>query len=431
MTQPISRRQLLAGAASLGLAAQGRALGLGLRSLEDTPQLGRSVVVIFLRGGADFLNMIVPRGDQSYELSRPSIGIAEDEVVPLDRDWGLHPSLAPLKALYDEELFVPFVGVGSPHPTRSHFDAQDFMSYGAPGDRTVHSGWLNRYLTATQPEEGERNEFRGIGMQQLLPTSLRGEFPILAVPDDFQSPRTGGILDYFEKFYGADGKKGAGDDEEGEVPMDDESGGRMGEERPQGSDVVESGKVTIETLRRFKEIVGRSVETDHGYPDSKFGAGMQRIAQVLKSGEELEVAGIDIGAWDHHANQGGAQGAQARKLADLARGLVAFRKHMGASFQNTVVLVMTEFGRTVRENGSQGTDHGHGSGMFVLGGGLRDGVHGDWRGLSAKSLYEGRDVPVTTDFRDVFSAVLKEHLDFKPPKGFFPGYKPKSLKLFR
>lgn len=430
MTHQLSRRQLLAGAASLGLAAHGRALGLGPLRSEDAPQLGRSVVAIYLRGGADFLNMIVPRDDQSYELSRPSIGVTEEQLVPLDRDWGLHPALAPLKALYEEEVFVPLVGVGSPHPTRSHFDAQDFMSYAAPGDRTIHSGWLNRYLTATQPAEGERNEFRGIGMQRLLPTALRGDFPILAVPDNFQSSRTGGILDYFEKFYGADGKKG-GDDEGGDTPMDGDSGGRMDEERPRGADVVESGKVTIETLRRFKEIVGVPVETNYGYPESSFGEGMQRIAQVLKSGEGLEVAGIDIGAWDHHANQGGAEGTQARKLADMAQGLVAFRKHMGANFQNTVVLVMTEFGRTVRENGSRGTDHGHGSGMFVLGGGLRDGVRGDWRGLDTKSLYEGRDVPVTTDFRDVFAAVLKEHLDFKPPKGFFPDYKSKSLKLFR
>ena len=428
MTHSITRRQLLAGAAGLGLAAQGRALGLGLGPADDAPRVGRSVVTIFLRGGADFLNMIVPRGDDAYELSRPGIGVTEDELVPLDRDWGLHPSLSPLKALFDEELFVPMVGVGSPHPTRSHFDAQDFMSYGAPGDRTVHSGWLNRYLTATQPEEGERNEFRGIGMQRLLPTSLRGDFPILAVPDDFQSPRTGGILDYFEKFYGADGE---GRDDDEETPMDGDSDPRMDEERSEGADVVESGKVTIETLRRFKEIVGERVEVDHGYPNSKFGVGMQRIAQVFKSGEGLEVAGIDIGGWDHHANQGGAQGNQARKLADLAQGLVAFRKHMGADFGNTVVLVMTEFGRTVRENGSGGTDHGHGSGMFVLGGGLRDGVQGDWRGLSTKSLYQGRDVPVTTDFRDVFAAVLKEHLDFKPPKGFFPDYRPRSLKLFR
>jgi uncharacterized protein (DUF1501 family) len=420
-----TRRQFLGGAAGLGLAATGSALGLP--RLEERGA-GRSLVVVYLRGGADFLNMIVPRRDDAYELSRPGIAIREDELVPLDRDWGLHPALGALKSLHDEGLFAPVVAVGSPHPTRSHFDAQDFMNHGAPGDRTVHSGWLNRYLVATQPEDAARNEFRGVGMQRLLPTALRGDFPVLAVPDGFDGRRGGGILDRFEKFYGADRRRPEPEEEGEDAPM--ERGG-MGRREEEGLDVVHSGKVTIETLRRFQEIVAAPVETDHGYPRSRFGDGMRRIAQVLRSGEGLEVAGIDVDGWDHHANQGGAEGTQARQLEDLALGLAAFRRHMGEAFASTVVLVMTEFGRTVRENGSGGTDHGHGSGMLVLGGGLREGVQGDWKGLDLNSLYEGRDVPVTTDFRDLFATVLREHLDFRCPKDFFPGHRPRTVKLFR
>lgn len=428
MTHKLSRRHFLQGATALGLASHTPALGLSaLQEPGGAPPL-RSLVVVYLRGGADFLNMVVPRKDRTYELVRPGIGIGEEAAVPLDSHWALHPALRPLLSLYEEEFFVPVVNTGSPHPTRSHFDAQDFMNYAAPGDRTVHDGWLNRYLTATA--EGRSKEFRAVGMQRLLPTALRGTFPVLAVPDNFENQRSSKVLDYFEKFYGADGRKTQGDDE---------GGGEMGgddmdrdSERDEGVDVRESGKVTIETLRRFREIVGRSRDADFGYPRSGLGVGLQRIAQVLKAREGLEVAAIDVNGWDHHANQGGDQGAQARMLADLAGALAAFRRHLGTEFASTLVMVMTEFGRTVLENGSGGTDHGHGSGMLLLGGGLKAGeVHGEWSGLKSDQLYQGRDLPVSTDYRDVFYTVLREHLDFKAPKEFFPDYKPKRLKLFR
>lgn len=428
MKSDLSRRGFLHGATALGLAAQAQALGLPLLQGSRSAAKTRSVVVIFLRGGADFLNMIVPLRSDMYELKRPGIAIRPEVAVKLDSDWGLHPALQPLASLYEQELFLPIINAGSTHPTRSHFDAQDFMCYAAPGNRTVRSGWLNRYLAATQTAEG--NDFRALGMQRLLPTSLRGEFPVLAVPDEYQAKRSNDVLDYFEKFYGADGKKkeeGSGEGEDGEM------GGDMDRRREpnEGVDVVESGKVTIETLRRYRDIVSRSRVDDMGYPQSRLGEGLKRIGQVLLSDAGLEVAGIDYGGWDHHANQGGTDGPQARMLRDLGTSLAAFRKHLGETFENTMVVVMTEFGRTVIENGSGGTDHGHGSGMFLLGGGLKGGqVFGDWDGLRNEKLYEGRDLPVSTDFRDVFNTVLREHLDFKAPKEFFPGHKPKKLKLF-
>jgi len=414
----LSRRSFLQGAAALGLAGPGTAIGLRGARPEESQQ--RSLVFVFLRGGADFLNMVIPLDDDFYALKRPGIGISPDEIVPLDSHWGLHPALGALAPLYAAEEFLPIVNAGSPHRTRSHFDAQDFMCFGAPGMRTVHDGWLNRYLEATRGAQQE--EFRAVGMQRLLPTSLRGSYPVLAVPDAFIDKRSKEVLGLFDEFYGADGME---DEREGD--------GSMEGEREDGGDVdvVESGRVTIETLRRYREIVSRPDPAAVDYPRSSFAGALQNLARVIRAGEGLEVAGIDLNGWDHHANQGASGGVHARLQRDLAHSLVAFRRHLGEAFERTLIVVVTEFGRTVLENGSGGTDHGHGGGIFLLGGGLRGGkVHGDWVGLRSERLYQGRDLPVTTDFRDVFATVLAEHLDFKAPKGFFPDYRPKKLRLF-
>ena len=421
MNSPLSRRNLLKGAAALSLSTHAAALARMNSYGFDESHRTKSMVLVYLRGGADFLNMIIPRTDPSYEICRPTIGIKKNEMVELSRHWGLHPALKSLKPIYDEGLLIPYTGVGSPHPTRSHFDAQDFMNFAAPGDRTVVNGWLNRYLTLTsKADEPDVNEFRGIGMQRLLPIAVRGSYPVLAVPDDFASRRATSVLNRFGKFYGADG----------EMQNDGEMDSRP--EPTEGVDVLESGKNTIESLRRFREIVSAKQLENFGYPDTKLGEGMQRIAQVILSGEGLEVAAIDFNGWDHHVRQGGARGSQANKLRELSNSLAAFRKQLGDRIGETLVLVMTEFGRTVHENGSGGTDHGHGSGMFLMGGDLKGGkVYGDYSNLRTNNLYQGRDLPVTTDFRDVIGAVLRGHMDLKVPKDFFPDYRAKKLKLFR
>ncbi len=207
----------------------------------------------------------------------------------------------------------------------------------------------------------------------------------------------------------------------------------MGERKDDSTGVVESGKATIETLRRFQEIVGskKSRRGDSNYPQSRFGSRLEIIARVLKSGEGLEVAGIDIGGWDDHTNQGGVEGRQADRLRDFATAIAAFCEDMGPRMENTSVVVMTEFGRTVRENGNNGTDHGHGGGMFVIGGGVKGGkVHGSWRGLGDENLYQGRDLQATTDFRDVMAECLDGVFGFRLPKGFFPDYKIRKVGLF-
>lgn len=419
-----TRRDFLKYGAAAGLALQAGPLARHAFAAPGYATRGnKALVVIYLRGGADPLNMLIPYGDEAYRGIRPTVRVAEDEgMVKLDDMFALHPALTPLERAWNEKALAPIVCAGSPHPTRSHFDAQDWMEFAAPGDRTCREGWLNRYLVATHRDGA--SEFRALGMQELLPRSLRGQYPVLAVPRSTESKRTDKTLDDFEKFYG-DG-------------MDVMEGGddMMGRREEDAAGVVESGRVTIETLRRFKEIVAKQQKRQDGdtvsgsaYPDGRFGSRLQQIALVIKADEGLEVAGIDYGGWDDHANMGGAEGRMADRMRDVASGLAAFYQDLGPRMADTTVLVMTEFGRTCRENGNRGTDHGHGGAMWVLGGGVKGGqVHGTWNGLDRSAMYQGRDLPVNTDFREVYASVLEHGLGFEPGKEFFPDFKTKGLK---
>ncbi|MFK5955144.1 MAG: DUF1501 domain-containing protein [Planctomycetota bacterium] len=419
-----TRRDFLRLAATAGVLSQVDPFTSRLLAVSPPAPTDSALVVIFLRGAADAMNMIVPFGDPGYAALRPTIaGTIADGVVPLDKTFGLHPAMRSLKPIYDAGQFAPIVCAGSPHSTRSHFDAQDWMEFAAPGDRSMRDGWVNRYLEFTKPKKDNVSDFRALGMQELLPRSLRGSYPVLAVPTSLGRRKTGKTLDRFERFYGDSGGM-----LEGGSSMD----GRR-EEDPAG--VVASGRITIETLRRFGEIIAvaekkkkkamRNNQTVSGssYPTSKFANRLKQIALVLRANEGLEVAGIDYGGWDDHTQEGGIEGRMADRMTDFSKSLAAFCRDLGPQLETTTILVMSEFGRTVRENGNSGTDHGHGSNMLILGGGVKGGkVHGDWRGLAEGSLYQGRDLAVTTDFRDVMHDVMGNALGFDPPKGFFPGY---------
>ncbi len=376
-----------------------------------------ALVTIYLRGGQDTLNTLVPFGDERYGQLRPTIAIpasGEGAVLPLDKTFGLHPALAPLGPLYAAKRLLPIVCVGSPHPTRSHFDAQDFMEYAAPGLRTVRAGWLDRYLHQTRSDRD--SPLRAVAMQGLLPKSLRGDYPVLAVPD---TQRRGEGLGAVEGLYGG-----------GET-----MGGQMGDPKPTGpvDPVLEAGRATIAALRRLDEVVQQApaAPATATYPQGGLGQRLRRIARLIRAGE-TEVACADMGGWDHHANEGGSEGTFATMLGHVAQSLAAFATDLGPDLDRTLVLVMTEFGRTCRENGNAGTDHGHGGLMLALGGGIAGGrIAGRWNGLADKDLYQARDLPVTTDFRDVMADVLRQHLGFQPPADFFPGHKPgKGLGLF-
>ncbi|MHC4954564.1 MAG: DUF1501 domain-containing protein [Planctomycetota bacterium] len=386
-----------------------------------------TLVILYLRGGMDALNVIVPYKDKRYYDLRPTLAVPREGtdgkpgIIPLDSEFGLHPAFASLKPFWDAKRFAPVVNVGSPHPTRSHFDAQDFMEYAAPGMRTVRDGWLNRYLAVTDPDAGKRTKqqeasLRALAMQGLLPRSLRGRYPVIAVPERnvLKDEKT---LKMFGELYG-----------EEDAPEFDEMGGARG--GPGGrvaetDGVLRAGRYTAETLERLKKIIERKeARAASKYPASPLGAKLRAISQVIRSGEGLEVAALDINGWDTHANQGLHEGAMPRLMQDLGDSVAAFLNDLGEHLDSTLVVTMTEFGRTCKENGNFGTDHGHGGAMFLLGGGVKGGkVHGKWTGLGERDMYQARDLKVTTDFRDVFGQILQEHFRFKAKKGFFPGYR--------
>ncbi|MCC6574970.1 MAG: DUF1501 domain-containing protein [Planctomycetes bacterium] len=419
----LSRRTFLriAGVGALSLAlpelALRRLVADDAKPLSQTPP-GPSLVVVFLRGGADALNILVPWADKRYYDLRPSIAILPEKtqdaagVIKLDKTFGLHPSLAALKPHFDASRLAPICCVGSPHSTRSHFDAQDFMERGAPGARAVNTGWLNRYLNATNKNTKSSDEqLRAVAMQSLLPRALRGDFPVLAVPDE-RVLNDGQLMGLFDKIYN-DGKKNEPAKE------------GMGEEKRENS-VEDTGKDTVETLKRYKEILKRPIDGNRArFPEDALGKRLKDVATVIRAGVGLEVASFDINGWDDHVNEGDQLSTRLKSLGD---GLAAFVDDLGEKASNTLVVVMTEFGRTCRENGNEGTDHGHGGCMLLMGGKLKGGkVHGQWTGLEEKDLYEKRDLAVTTDYRDVFAEVLRGHLKFDSPKDFFPEYSPKPV----
>jgi len=432
----LTRRRFLQFTAAAAGATQFGALGSRIWAQPATALApfaargeGRSLVVLFLRGAADVLNMVIPYGDPNYEAKRPTLASSlADGLIKLDDTFALHPAMAPLEREWAAKMFAPIVCTGSPHTTRSHFDAQDWMEFAAPGNRSMRQGWVNRYLAATETKGA--SEFRALGLQQLLPRSFRGMYPVLAVPANAGRRRSGKTLDRFEDFYGDGSDMMEGGDSMKGNREDDAAG------------VVSSGRVTIETLRRFQQIVAEGerearlrqkggTETVSGtsYPDSRFGKALRTLSVVLKADAGVEASGLDFGGWDDHAQEGSIEGRMADRMSDLARGLSAFAGDLGPQMARTTVVVMSEFGRTVRENGNNGTDHGHGSTMLVLGGGVKGGqVHGDWRGLADDALYQGRDLAVTTDFRDVLYNILGNGLGFEAPKGFFPDYSPSVIK---
>lgn len=447
MSNDVSRRSFLARSA-LAASALSFPLPLRTRATRQSETAAPILVVIFLRGGQDALNTVVPYRDANYHAMRPTIAIAakaeEDQkgVLALDKHWGLHPALEPLMGFWEKKALAPLVCCGSPHPTRSHFDAQDFMEYGAPGLPQKDGGWLNRYLRLTEGRRGKDDDLRAIAMQGLLPRSLRGQYPVLAVPER-EARQAGAYLDLFDELYGEDAARGMkpADKKPGEKKAADNKRGSKGDavmgndamgdasKRLEDDPVVASGRATIETLRRYQDIVGNNRGRKQGgarFPRGRLGPRLEDIAKVINAGAGLEIACVDWNGWDHHTGQGGEGGRHAAMLGELAASIRAFFDTIGDHGKRTVVCTMTEFGRTCRENGNEGTDHGHGSCMLLVGGGLRGGkVYGKFAGLAESDLYQGRDLPVTTDYRDVMADLLVHHMGVaKLPKDFFPEYQP-------
>jgi uncharacterized protein (DUF1501 family) len=366
----------------------------------------RVLVAIFQRGAADGLNIVIPHGDPAYARARPRIAIPEptgaatDRALDLDGFFGLHPSLAPVRPLWARGELACVHAVGSPDSTRSHFDAQDFMEAGTPGVKSTADGWLNRCLQEL-PARPDSSVFRGVALAPILPRSLEGPATALALPAIEAFDLRGSPPDVqrgFESLY--------------RQAVQDFLGG--------------TGQATFEAVKRLRAARPTARPPEHGavYPKGRFGDALRQTAQLVKADVGLEVAFLEIGGWDHHVAEGGVRGQLASRLDELGQGLAAFWLDLGEHQAEVVVLTMTEFGRTVRENGNGGTDHGHAGVMFVLGGRVRGGkVHGRWPGLAPEHLYEGRDLALTTDFRDLFAEVAVRHLGIPWTASLFPGYR--------
>jgi uncharacterized protein (DUF1501 family) len=375
----------------------------------------KTLIAIFQRGAVDGLNMVVPHGERNYYDLRPQIaipqpgkGASEEAAVNLDGLFGLHPSLAPFKSLWDEKRLAIVHAVGSPDNTRSHFDAQDYMESATPGVKSTQDGWLNRTLQARP--EATQTPFRAISMTQNLPRSMQGRAPALAMQSlsDFQlraGASTASVQGGFESIY----EQGVGDLLQG------------------------TGKETFEAVNFLKKVNPAQYKPENGarYPGGPFGSSLMQIAQLIKAGVGLEVAFTDVGGWDTHRAEGGARGQLSNLLSQFSQGIQALVTDLGpARMQDVVVLTMSEFGRTVRQNGTGGTDHGHANAMFVVGGSVRGGkVYGQWPGLKDEQLFEGRDLALTTDFRDVFGEVASKHLGASDLQKVFPGYASSPAKF--
>ena len=366
------------------------------------------IIAIFQRGAADGISMVVPYGDGNYRISRPQIAIPEpkngnaDATVDLDGFFGLHPALSSFKAIYEAGQLAIVHAVGSPDNTRSHFDAQDYMESATPGRKSTPDGWLNRYMSAKKDENA--SAFRAVAFSANMPRTLMGAEPALAMTNisDFgvrAGQGTNQVAQSFEALYA----QGAGDMLHG------------------------TGKEAFEAVKMLKRANPQQYQPANGanYPRSPFGQSLLQIVQLIKSDIGLEVAFADVGGWDTHANQGASRGQLSNRLQDFSQALAALYRDLGDRMSNIVILTMTEFGRTIRQNGSGGTDHGHASCLFALGGPVKGGkVYGEWPGLATERLYEGRDLALTTDFRDVFAEVASRHMGASRLNTIFPGYNP-------
>jgi uncharacterized protein (DUF1501 family) len=362
----------------------------------------KRLVVIFQRGAADGLNIVVPHGERAYYAMRPSINIPRKDVLDLDGFFGLHPSLASFQPLWDQRHLAIVHAAGSPDPTRSHFDAQDFMESGTPGLKATPDGWLNRALRSA-PAPDDKSAFRAISLGPALPRILTGQERAVAVNNinDFgvggRNPNAAPIANTFEAMY----------------------------DHSSDSVLHGTGQETFDAVKMLKSADPAKYKPAPGadYPRGRFGDSLRQLAQLIKANLGVQVAFADIGGWDHHVNEGGTQGQIANVLREFSQSLSAFWIDLGDLADDTVIVTMSEFGRTARENGNRGTDHGHANVMFVMGGPVKGGkVYGQWPGLDQSQLYEGRDLALTTDFRRVIGEAIDRHLGNDKLAQVFPEF---------
>lgn len=373
---------------------------------------GDTLVCVFLRGGADGLNMVVPHGDDVYYEKRPFIniprpddnGVGNGRSLDLDGFFGLHPALEPLHTIYRAGDMAFVHATGSPDETRSHFEAMDLMERGATSNGD-YTGWLARHLATL--DTGNDSALRAIGIGEMLPASLTGAVSATAMRS---------IAEYH--LHGRD-------EHVGEMQALLQS--LYSQQDDLLTAVAQQTFAAIEVLAQVDVDGGAG---GGGYPEREFGEAMRMVAQLIKADVGVEVACVDLGGWDTHVAQGGAEGQMANLMGQLAQGLAAFYEDLQDRMQRVTLVVMSEFGRRAQENGGLGTDHGHGNMMMVMGGGIHGGnVYADWPGLHDAQVVGPGDLAITTDYRDVIGELLHKRLNNPLVADIFPGYKVNELGL--
>jgi uncharacterized protein (DUF1501 family) len=406
MTTPmLTRRALLTSGACALAAVAGPPRFLARAAHAAETARGKVLVAIFQRGAVDGLSLLVPHGDAAYYPARPSIALPRPRAgnagasLDLDGFFALHPALAPLLPLWGARTLAVVPACGSPDVTRSHFDAQDYMESGTPGVKSTPDGWLGRAAGALPPTDA--TPFRSVALGPRLPRVLRGDAGALA-------------LRSLERF---------------EVRTSQPAASQRGFEslyRDGVRDLLHgTGRETFDAVRMLKSAGAARLAPANGaeYPRGRFGESLRQIAQLVRADVGLRIAFADVEGWDTHVAQGAEQGQLANRLRELGAALAAFTRDLGDRMSDVVVLTMSEFGRTVAENGNRGTDHGHATAMLVLGGPVRGGrTYGRWPGLAPDQRFESRDLAVTTDFRHLFHEVTTAHLGIPTTTPLFPGW---------
>jgi uncharacterized protein (DUF1501 family) len=376
--------------------------GWAARSFAAVDPNPQRLVVVFLRGAIDGLSVVVPYREPTYYTDRPTIAIPQpgqpNGALDLDGQFGLHPALSSLLPLWQQKSLAFVHACGSNDETRSHFDAQDYLESGTPGVKTTRDGWMNRLMGVMS----DKNPIQAVSVGATTPRILLGKRAVANLASG----------------------RGAGNRMQIDKPQVATAFDRLYSSNDALSQTYREGRVArtelLKDLEAEMKIANNGATLPNGFPGDA-----QRLAGLMSRDPRIQVSFLAVGGWDTHINQGASQGQLARNLEQLAKGLVALQSGLGAAYQHTTIVVMSEFGRTVKENGNGGTDHGHGNAIWLLGGGIRGGtVYGKWAGLEPAQRYQGRDLAVTTDFRDVLGTVLTQRLGVDKSKlqQVFPKY---------
>jgi uncharacterized protein (DUF1501 family) len=399
-----TRRRVLAGAGAVGVASLAAQLTTTRVAFGDPETTKRTLVVVFLRGGMDGLSVVVPAGDPNLAKARRTIAVPAGALLAGDGRFGLHPALEPLHQHWKAGTMAAVHAVASPDASRSHFQAQDCLERGA-ASVAVHSGWLDRVLTALGPG----TTFRAIAEGSALPRSLVGGENKLVLQ---------GIKDY--NLRGGDGAR--------ERTVTALKALYTGLDHP----LAEQANLTVQSLSAARKVASDEYAPAVDYPDGGFAKELADVARLVKARVGLRVAAVDVGGWDMHTGIGRVDGGDMRSsLSQLAAALAAFATDLGPALNDVSLVTMSEFGRRVAENGNAGTDHGHGGLMLLLGGGLNGGaVHGKWPGLAPSALDQG-DLAGANDYRDVLAELLRTRLGVSDAAKIFPGHQAQDLGVFR